>query len=74
MKRAIVNPQICKSCIPCVVETDCPKKAVIRESDNDMPWIDFYSCSGCMKCIAYCKNEAVEEITHPCDGKARKGW
>lgn len=74
MTRAIVNPAVCKGCLPCSVETDCPKKAVIRETTEDLPWIDFYKCSGCLKCKMYCPNNAIDEVTHPCDGKARKGW
>ncbi len=74
MKRAIIIPEKCMNCEMCLVETDCPKKAIIRESIEDKPWIDFYRCSGCMKCLGFCKNEGIREVYQPCDGKARSGW
>jgi len=74
MKRALIHPDICRNCQPCQVEANCPMKAVLREQNNEKPWVDFYMCSGCLKCKAFCPNHAVEEITHPCDGKGRMGW
>jgi Pyruvate/2-oxoacid:ferredoxin oxidoreductase delta subunit len=49
-------------------------EAAFREDPADKPWIDFYHCSGCMKCKANCPAEAIIEISHPCDGKPRMGW
>ncbi|MHB1153455.1 MAG: 4Fe-4S binding protein [Eubacteriales bacterium] len=74
MRRAIIKPDHCKNCMICLVEQKCPNTAIIRESKEDKPWIDFYKCRGCMKCINYCQNNAVEEITHPCSGKPGMGW
>jgi MinD superfamily P-loop ATPase len=74
MKRAVIKPEKCKNCEVCLIEINCSKTAVIRESKKDKPWIDFYKCSGCLKCMTYCKNDAVMEISHPCSGKAQKGW
>lgn len=48
--------------------------AAFREHRNEKPWVDFYRCSGCMKCKILCKEKAIEEIRHPCDGKGRMGW
>lgn len=74
MRRAIVNPDICKNCTTCLVEKNCVNTAIIRETEEDKPWIDFYQCRGCMKCLNYCQYNAVEEITHPCTGKPGMGW
>ena len=74
MKRAIIKPDICKNCVTCFIEENCGNMAIIRESTEDKPWIDFYKCRGCMKCISYCQNKAVGEISHPCDGSPSKGW
>ena len=49
-------------------------KAVFREMPEDRPWVDFYHCSGCLKCKLLCPQGAIEEIAHPCDGQGRKGW
>jgi MinD superfamily P-loop ATPase len=62
MKKAIINPGKCNNCPVCSVEEKCAKKAVFRE-DSDRPWIDFYKCSGCMKCRSYCFNGSIEEIS-----------
>ncbi len=74
MKRAMINPVNCKNCQPCKVETKCLHEAVIKEASDDKPWIDFYLCAGCMKCKAFCLNNAIEEIVQPCDGNRRMGW
>ena len=74
MKRAVIKPGKCKNCNPCLVEENCINKAIIREDVTEKPWIDFYNCRGCMKCMNYCRNNAVEEIYHPCNGNVRKGW
>jgi Pyruvate/2-oxoacid:ferredoxin oxidoreductase delta subunit len=74
MKRAIVDPAKCAACSPCPVIEGCPMEAAFREEESDKPWIDFYRCSGCMKCMVNCPREAVAEISHPCDGKPRMGW
>jgi Pyruvate/2-oxoacid:ferredoxin oxidoreductase delta subunit len=74
MKRALIHPEICVNCQPCQVEAKCPMQAVIREQKAEKPWVDFYRCSGCLKCKDFCPNQAIEEISHPCDGKRRIGW
>lgn len=71
MKRAMVDRFKCKGCIPCNIEENCSNKAIIRE--DDIPWVDFYLCSGCMKCKTYCPFNAVEEIARPC-GNNKIGW
>jgi Pyruvate/2-oxoacid:ferredoxin oxidoreductase delta subunit len=70
----MINPDACKNCDQCGVFENCPMKAAFRESKTDKPWVDFYRCSGCMKCKDFCPFKAVVEITHPCDGKGRMGW
>jgi MinD superfamily P-loop ATPase len=74
MKRALIKPDKCQNCQPCEIEKDCPMQAVFRESMMEKPWIDFYRCSGCLHCKMVCPNKAIEEISHPCDGKGRMGW
>lgn len=74
MKRALLNPEHCQNCTPCRVQTQCPMQAVFRESAGEKPWVDFYRCSGCLKCKGFCPHQAVTEISHPCDGKRRMGW
>ncbi len=74
MQRAIIIPEKCKSCSPCLIELQCETKAIIRESIHDKPWIDFFNCTGCLKCKPVCSNEALDFITQPCTGKPRMGW
>ena len=74
MKRAMINPANCKNCQPCEVEIGCLHKAVIKETPDDKPWIDFYLCAGCMKCKVFCPNKAIEEIMQPCDSNRKMGW
>ena len=74
MKRAMIEPGRCGNCASCIVELNCEKRAIIRESVEDKPWIDFYHCTGCMKCKSLCPKEAVVEISHPCNAKPGKGW
>lgn len=74
MKRAVIKPKICLNCVPCLIEVNCVNKAIIREDNHDKPWVDFYKCRGCMKCMTYCPYKAVEEISHPCNGDPRQGW
>jgi Pyruvate/2-oxoacid:ferredoxin oxidoreductase delta subunit len=74
MKRVMINPLKCKNCIICKVEIDCPKKAILREEKNDKPWIDFYKCSGCLKCKIFCTEKAIEELTRPCSESNKAGW
>ena len=74
MKRAIINPAKCNNCKPCRVELECLHHAVIQETLDDKPWIDFYLCVGCMKCKGFCPNRAIEEIAQPCNGNRRSGW
>ncbi len=74
MKRALIRPDRCSNCQPCEVEQQCETKAVFREAADEKPWVDFYHCSGCLKCKAVCVSGAIEEITQPCDGRARVGW
>ena len=73
MRRALIKPDACKNCPVCSADRQCPGAAVIRESAGDKPWIDFYKCRGCMKCLGFCRNGAVGEITHPCTGKPGMG-
>lgn len=74
MKRAIIDSKKCKSCKVCEVEVKCTMNAPFRESPEQKPWIDFYKCSGCMKCKTICPNGAVNEIIQPCNGKGKLGW
>ncbi|MFQ3548167.1 MAG: hypothetical protein SNJ70_00260 [Armatimonadota bacterium] len=74
MKRALIKPEKCNNCSECAVMIKCTMEAVIRENIEDKPWIDFYRCSGCMKCKGYCDHSAIEEITQPCNGKGKIGW
>jgi MinD superfamily P-loop ATPase len=74
MKRALIRPEKCVNCQPCEVERQCAMKAVFREQASERPWVDFYRCSGCLKCKTICVSEAIEEICHPCDGRGRMGW
>jgi Pyruvate/2-oxoacid:ferredoxin oxidoreductase delta subunit len=74
MKRALIRPDKCTNCMPCEVEGQCENQAVLREEPDERPWVDFYRCSGCMKCKAVCVCGAIEEIAQPCDGRARLGW
>lgn len=48
--------------------------AVLRETEDDKPWIDFYRCSGCLKCKLVCPGGAIEEIMRPCTGRPQMGW
>jgi MinD superfamily P-loop ATPase len=74
MKRAIIDPQRCHNCQPCAVKEQCPMTAVFIELPGDRPWVDFYRCSGCLRCQALCPHGAIQEISHPCDGRPRLGW
>ena len=74
MRRALLNPERCRNCEPCEVIARCPMQAVFREQAGEQPWVDFYRCSGCLKCKGFCPHHAVDEITHPCDGGRRMGW
>lgn len=75
MKRPLISIEKCQSCDECQLEVKCENGAIIREEPADMPWIDFYKCRGCMKCMAWCTFEAVEELVQPCHNMERKmGW
>ena len=74
MKRALVHPDRCRGCRPCVAEGECPKGAFFREVPEEKPWVDFYRCSGCLKCKPACLHAAIEEIAQPCTGTGRVGW
>lgn len=74
MKRALVHPGRCRSCDPCPVLEQCPMHALFREGPEERPWVDFYRCSGCGRCKGFCPHDAVELLTHPCDGTRRMGW
>ena len=74
MKRALIRPDKCINCKPCEVEEQCPMKAVFREEASERPWVDFYRCSGCLKCKTICVSEAIEEICQPCVGRGQMGW
>ena len=74
MKRALIDPNRCQKCHPCLVEMNCEMHAAFRESEEDGPWVDFYRCSGCLKCKIVCQHGAVIEITQPCTGGGKLGW
>lgn len=74
MRRAMIDPVRCRNCSPCAVIDGCSMGAAFREADRDKPWIDFYRCSGCMRCKTACPAGAVLEISQPCGGKPRMGW
>jgi len=72
MKRALIQPAKCRNCPDCLVELNCSMKAIIREDRAAKPWVDFYRCSGCLKCKTSCRNGSIEEVTQPCGG--RMAW
>jgi len=74
MKRAMINPEKCHRCNTCEVEAKCPEKAIIREEQTDMPWIDFYKCRGCMECKLFCRHGSVLEEAKPCDRNSLRSW
>ena len=75
MKRALINPELCKNCQPCMAEQACSTMhAFFREKPTDKPWVDFYRCSGCLKCKPACPCDAIEVIMQPCNGKGKIGW
>ncbi|MBL8027370.1 MAG: 4Fe-4S binding protein [Fibrobacteres bacterium] len=74
MKKAIINPHKCQSCELCIVIEECFRRAPFRESQKEKPWIDFYKCSGCMKCKKLCPHGAVDDVIQPCNGKGKSGW
>ena len=74
MKRALINPENCRSCPECNVAALCPQKAIIREQSTDKPWVDFQLCRGCMKCKKFCENGAILEEIKPCNGGFAKSW
>jgi Fe-S-cluster-containing hydrogenase component 2 len=74
MKRIMIIPLKCQNCNPCEIETFCPKKAIFREEPVEKPWIDFYKCSGCLKCKPLCKFDAIEELMRPCSENNLGGW
>jgi len=74
MKRAIIKPDLCSNCPECAVIAACDRTAIIRESVQDKPWIDFYQCTGCLKCKPACPQHAVEELLQPCTGTRRMSW
>ena len=74
MKRAIIDPEKCNNCDVCIVNEQCPEKAIIREEKTDKPWVDFYKCRGCMKCRKFCEHSAVIEALKPCNGGFASSW
>ena len=74
MKRALIRPEKCSNCQPCEVEEAMRDESSVPGEANERPWVDFYRCSGCLKCKTICVGEAIEEICQPCDGRGRMGW
>jgi len=74
MRRALIDPERCRDCAACLVIEGCDMKAAFREASSEKPWIDFYRCSGCMRCKKNCPYEAILEISQPCSGKPRMSW
>ncbi len=74
MRRAIINPDKCQNCEQCQITLLCKEDVVIREQASDKPWLDFYKCRGCMKCLRYCQFGAVEELAQPCDANQKMSW
>jgi Fe-S-cluster-containing hydrogenase component 2 len=62
MKKIIILPSKCKNCFFCKLEEKCTNKAVYREEPADKPWIDFFRCTGCLKCKFVCPYGATEEV------------
>ena len=60
MKRVMIDQSRCIGCLPCKISEKCAYGAVFRE-DSDRPWIDFFKCRGCMKCVSSCPQNAIEE-------------
>ncbi len=74
MKRAIIQLEKCTNCTVCEPLEQCPMNAIFRETPEDRPWIDFYKCSGCLKCKPICPNGAIKLITQPCSMYGKKTW
>lgn len=75
MRRALIVPEKCMACEECQVGIKCENNILIRENIKDKPWIDLYMCRGCMKCLNYCPNGAVEELVRPCSNLGSViGW
>jgi len=75
MKRVLIVSEKCNACAVCQIDTLCENNVLIREKPTDKPWIDFYRCRGCMKCLKCCPNDAIEELVQPCHNMERKmGW
>lgn len=75
MKRAMIISERCNACATCQLDLRCENRVLIRETPQDKPWIDFYRCRGCMKCLKYCPYDAIEELVQPCHNMEREmGW
>ena len=74
MKRAIIKPSKCLNCEICTALENCPLGAIFREDREDKPWVDFYKCTGCMKCDSTCNGKAIATITQPCSIHGRTNW
>ena len=75
MKRVLIVSEKCNGCDVCQLDLLCENRVVIRENPADKPWVDFYRCRGCMKCLNYCPHGAIEELVQPCHNMERKmGW
>lgn len=75
MRRALIDPAKCVGCDECQVGLKCENKVLIRENVSDKPWINFYNCMGCMKCLNYCPNDAIIKIVRPCSNQGSViGW
>jgi MinD superfamily P-loop ATPase len=74
MHRSLIDTNKCLKCKVCLVEKNCESHAIIKESEDDKPFVDFYKCTGCLKCKVVCKGRSIEIITQPCTGKPKMGW
>lgn len=56
IKRAFIDPNKCENHEQCPAAQGCPLGAIVKEDD------EYYVnslCTGCRKCLDYCKNRAI---------------